>query len=98
MATYGDTQRIYREVEGLAALHGYTLAFALEFNRRALALDAALASQQGVDWKAEPPGMLLAVAADTPLGDHAQALFDQLITWLAGQGMALRQISALQSR
>lgn len=91
MATYGDAQRVIDTVCGHAALHGYTLLFAHEFNRRAMALQNALAFQQGVKWDEESLNMLLVVDATTLLGEKAEEIFRELCKWLVDQGFSLEK-------
>lgn len=91
MATYGDAQRLLDTVCGHAALCGYTLSFAHGFNDRAIALQNALALQQGVDWNDELPTMLLVVNARTPLEEKAEKAFVELCAWLADQGFPLEE-------
>ena len=90
MPTYGEVSALRRQV--VAAIgRDYTLRFAKELNRRMIALETAMALQQGVDWENEPRGMLLVVRADTPLDETSAKLFDELCVWLAGQGFTLEK-------
>ncbi|MFA6494869.1 MAG: hypothetical protein WC246_00685 [Candidatus Paceibacterota bacterium] len=84
MATYRDVRAVYQKVL-VAVAFGYTLEFAHEFNRQAMALDTAFSLEQGVDWDQEAD-MLLVVSADTVLGKKSEGLFLRLRSWLAEQG------------